>query len=35
VINAKNIIIDSWTTGHMKFHAFCPGRPGSSLKKNF
>ena len=35
VINAKNIIIDSWTTGHMKFHAFCPGRPGSSLKKIF
>ena len=35
VINARNIIIDSWTTGHLKLYAFCPGRPGSSLKNVF
>jgi len=33
VINAKNIKIDSWSVGHLKFQVFSPGRPGSSLKK--
>lgn len=35
VINAGNMFIDSWDIGHVKFRAFCPGRPGSSLKKVF
>nr|YP_010242024.1 ribosomal protein L13 [Coscinodiscus granii]QTI82939.1 ribosomal protein L13 [Coscinodiscus granii] len=35
IINAKNIIIDSWTVGHVKLRVFKPGRPGSSLKKVF
>ena len=35
VINARNIFIDSWNIGHVKFHAYRPGRPGSSLKKVF
>ena len=33
VINAKNIIIDSWNQGHVKLRVFSPGRPGSSLKR--
>jgi len=33
IINAKNIIIDSWSIGHVKYRVFSPGRPGSSLKK--
>ena len=35
IINAKNIVIDSWSIGHVKFRVFSPGRPGSSLKKVF
>jgi large subunit ribosomal protein L13 len=35
IINAKNMIIDSWSLGHLKFRVFRPGRPGSSLKKVF
>ena len=35
ILNAKNILIDSWSVGHVKFRAFNPGRPGSSLKKVF
>ena len=35
IINAKNIVIDSWTVGHVMLRAFQPGRPGSSLKKVF
>lgn len=35
IINAKNILIDSWSIGHFKYRAFKPGRPGSSLKKVF
>lgn len=35
VVNAGTMFIDSWDIGHVKFHAYCPGRPGSSLKKVF
>jgi len=33
VINARNIIIDSWDQGYVKFRVFSPGRPGHSLKR--
>ena len=35
VINAKKMHLDSWSIGHAKYHAYNPGRPGSSLKLFF
>ena len=32
VINAEEMQLDSWATGHPKYRAYNPGRPGSSLK---
>ena len=33
IINAKKIVINSENGEYVKFRVFCPGRPGSSLKK--
>ena len=35
VINARKMHLDSWSIGHVKYHAYNPGRPGSSLKLFF
>ena len=35
IINAKKMLLDSWSVGHAKYRAYNPGRPGSSLKLFF
>ena len=35
IINAKKMLLDSWSIGHTKYRVYNPGRPGSSLKLFF